>query len=631
MNFRQVHLDFHTSELMKDIGKKFDKEQFQKALKVGHVNSITLFSKCHHGYAFHPSVANEMHPYLEFDLLKAQIEAAHEIGVKTPVYLSAGLDEKMARKHTDWLVRNKDETMTWVPDFTVPGYHKFCMASPYLDYFCKQIEEVCKNYDLDGIFFDIVGVQPCYCQNCVRERIELGMKPYDEEDVLKHAEMVYKRYAERTREAVDKYKPGLPLFQNGGHIRQGRRDLAHYNTHLELESLPTGGWGYDHFPMSAKYCQGLGMEYLGMTGKFHSTWAEFGGFKHPNALRYEVALSVANGAKCSIGDQLEPNGKMDMVTYELIGKAYSELEEKEPWLDNVSAISEIAVLSTESYMDSFGTGQTANIGVSDKGVGRMLLEGHYLFDVIELKGSLLEKIRNYCKNGGKILASGKSAINSDLDIGAKWISDSEYKPCYVHPKADISGMGDTAYIVYNDAEKTECTGLELAQIERPYFNRTVEHFSSHFHTANSGEYYGTGMTEGKDGIYISWKIFEDYGTMGVIYSKQMVHFAIDRLLGENKILRTNLPAQGIVTLMKQDNRLVNHLLYASPVKRGGGWIEVIEDIIPIYDCKVSIKLDKKPSNVYLAPQMTEIDYEYESGRLNYTVPKIDCHQMIVIE
>ena len=31
------------------------------------------------------------------------------------------------------------------------------------------------------------------------------------------------------------------------------------NTHLELESLPTGGWGYDHFPLSARYAQTLGM------------------------------------------------------------------------------------------------------------------------------------------------------------------------------------------------------------------------------------------------------------------------------------------------------------------------------------------------------------------------------------
>ena len=74
MRFRQVHLDFHTSEKIMGIGSEFNKEQFQSVLKAGHVNSVTVFSKCHHGYAFHPSKANEMHPNLDFDLLGAQIE-----------------------------------------------------------------------------------------------------------------------------------------------------------------------------------------------------------------------------------------------------------------------------------------------------------------------------------------------------------------------------------------------------------------------------------------------------------------------------------------------------------------------------------------------------------------------------
>ncbi len=102
--FRQVHLDFHTSEAIMNIGSKFSKEQFQRALKLGHVDSITVFSKCHHGWAYHPSEANETHPGLKFDLLGQMIQAAHEIGVKTPIYISAGLDEKMARRHPEWLM-----------------------------------------------------------------------------------------------------------------------------------------------------------------------------------------------------------------------------------------------------------------------------------------------------------------------------------------------------------------------------------------------------------------------------------------------------------------------------------------------------------------------------------------------
>lgn len=653
MRFRQVHLDFHTSEHIEDIGKKFDKKQFQTALKKGHINSITLFSKCHHGWAYHPSKANEIHPHLDFDLLGAQIQAAHEIGVKTPIYLSAGLDEKITHRHPEWLVRNLDESTTWAKDFTEPGYHKMCMSSPYLDYLVKQIEEVCKNYDADGIFLDIAGVQPCYCQNCIAEREELGLNPYDENDVLKHAEMVYKRYAEKTREAVDKYKPNLPLFHNGGHIRQGRRDLVNYNTHLELESLPTGGWGYDHFPFSARYCQGLGVDYLGMTGKFHGSWGEFGGFKHPNALRFEVALAAANGAKCSVGDQLSPSGEMDMVTYDLIGSAYSELEEKEEWLDNVESVADIAIISPEAYVGDLSTGQMTKVDDSGSGVCRIMLEGKYLFDVIDFESDLnkykviilpdviradtdfAKRLREFCDCGGKVLATGKSALyeNSNefcLNLGAEWIKENPYKPDYFRPLEKIKDMGDTGYIMYGNGEKIRCIGNELGIRENPYFNRTRAHFCSHQHTPNSCEYGGAGMTEGKDGIYIAWNIFADYAQSGKLHLKQMVIFALDRLLDSAKTLKTNLPAQGIVTLMKQSDRLICHLLYASPVKRGNG-IEVIEDIVPIYNVELAIKTDKKINKVYLAPQKEDIDFTYENGYISVKLDKIECHQMVVFE
>lgn len=653
MNFRQVNLDFHTSEMIENIGEKFNKEQFQAALKKGCVNSVTLFAKCHHGWSYHPTKTNEMHPHLNFDLLGAQIEAAHEIGVKTPVYISAGLDEKTARCHREWLVRNKDESTMWAKDFTEAGYHKLCMSSPYLDYLIEQIEEVCKNYDADGIFLDIVGVQPCYCQSCIAERTAMGMDPYDEKAVLEHAEMVYKRYAEKTRAAVDKYKKGLPLFHNGGHIRQGRRDLAHYNTHLEIESLPTGGWGYDHFPFSARYCQGLDIEYLGMTGKFHSSWGEFGGFKHPNALRYEVSLAAANGAKCSIGDQLAPNGEMDMVTYDLMGRAYSELKEKEPWLDNVTAVADIAVIAPEAYSRELSTGQMTQVDDSGSGVSRILLEGKYLFDVADFETDLDKykvvilpdviradekfamKLKQFCQNGGKILATGKSALYEDknefcLDLGAEWIKESPYRPDYFRPSVKIDGMGDTGYVMYGSGERVRCIGTELGARENPYFNRSYKHFCSHQHTPNSGEYGGAGMTEGQDGIYIAWDIFNDYAVSGEIHLKQITVFALDRLLGERKTLITNLPAQGVATLMEQNSRQICHLLYASPVKRGNG-VEIIEDILPVYDVSVSIRTDKNISRVYLAPQMEEIPFTYENGRVTAQIKKLECHQMAVFE
>ncbi|GJM82519.1 hypothetical protein HMSSN139_50150 [Paenibacillus sp. HMSSN-139] len=181
-------------------------------LQLGHVDSITVFAKCHHGWAYHPTTANEMHPQLSFDLLGAQIEAAHEIGVKTPVYLSAGLDEKLARRHPEWLIRDSHEKLSWSPDFLTPGYHQFCMNTPYLDILAAQVREVVAHYEADGIFLDIVGVRECYCQSCVAEIRKRGSDPRNLEDMRALWEETYLRYAKTMDDAVHAIKPGLPVF-----------------------------------------------------------------------------------------------------------------------------------------------------------------------------------------------------------------------------------------------------------------------------------------------------------------------------------------------------------------------------------------------------------------------------------
>ena len=105
---RQVHLDFHTSEHIPGVGAKFDKKQFQAALKAGHVNSITVFAKCHHSWAYYPTEAGMVHPTLGRDLLGEQIAACHEIGVRAPIYFTVGWSATDAARHRGWITRHKD-------------------------------------------------------------------------------------------------------------------------------------------------------------------------------------------------------------------------------------------------------------------------------------------------------------------------------------------------------------------------------------------------------------------------------------------------------------------------------------------------------------------------------------------
>ena len=61
---RQIHLDFHTSPFIPEVGYDFDADEFTDILKKAHVNSINLFAKCHHGMYYYPTHLGTQHPGL---------------------------------------------------------------------------------------------------------------------------------------------------------------------------------------------------------------------------------------------------------------------------------------------------------------------------------------------------------------------------------------------------------------------------------------------------------------------------------------------------------------------------------------------------------------------------------------
>lgn len=645
MRNRQVHLDFHTNGTLK-VGYNFSKEQFQSALKTGHVDSITVFSKCHHGWSYHPTAANLMHPGLNFDLLGAQLAACKEIDVNAPVYISAGYDEKDYVKHPEWhYVCSQDKSRQNEYENEV-HFHLLCFNTGYLEVLCAQIEEVMQKYDPCGIFLDIVSPRVCYCDKCLCDMKNLGLDVNNSKDRLRFADMVFSKYTDATNSAVRKYSSTATIFHNSGHIPKGNYDYICNNTHLELESLPTGGWGYDHFPLSAAYVRTLkNTEFLGMTGKFHQSWGEFGGFKHPNALIYETALSIANGAGCSIGDQLHPDGEMNMSTYGLIGKAYSHIEECEPWLKNAKNVADIAVLSAESIRGNRNT-------LSDIGVNRMLLELNYLYDFIDttmdfsdykllilpdesgFSDEFIEKLKKFISNGGKVIASAEALVKDNkfiVDVGAEYKGLNELAPTYFVPEFRTVN-GTTAYIMRCNFHSFEAHNADtVAYMQNPYFNRTYEHFCSHMHAPNNdSENYPGAII--KDNIaYIGWDIFTAYATHGHLCFKELFAYVTDRLIGESKTVSACIPDKAVLTYTRQEkcDRNILHILFAHTTLRGQK-TEVIEDTVPLYNVKCTVRCDKTPQKISLVPYGNKLKFDFDGTNAMFVVPEVNIHQMVEI-
>lgn len=624
-------------------------------LKLGHVDSINIFAKCHHGWCYYPTRTPlaKMHPGLNFDLLGAMIEACHEIDVKCPVYVSAGLDQQLAVRKTDWLRRTKEGGTSWVSSLQ-PGYQEFCMRSPYLDYLIEQTCEMVRNYDADGVWLDIVGVRDCACQWCIAALRERGLDPRDDHARQVLGRETYLNYARRINKAIREIKPDLLIFHNSGHITRGDRELMEVQTHFELESLPTGGWGYDHFPLSARYVQGVDdREFLGMTGKFHTTWGEFGGYKHPNALRYEAALSLANGGKCCVGDQMHPYAMLDRATYSLIGKAYAEVQEKEPWCRNVESLADVGVLSVQSVAGQSAQGRDNG---ADEGAVRVLRQCGILYDVIDpdydfskyqalilpdfipVSGDLKAKLEAYLLGGGKILVTGSSALDAQtggfsLDLGVISKGETPFSPEYIVPRFALQHWEQAAFVVYSPMQDIEAQkgATVLADRQDPFFNRDYLHFCSHQHAPATQVNAGPAIVATPNTCYIAFPAFSQYRDMGQNVLREIIENCLRRLIAE-PILVTNLPAQGVATVMgqKDENRTVVHLLYAAPVKRSPA-VEVIEDLIPIHDTQIKLRTNLEPRRVYLAPQNTDLPFTFEKGVVAANVPVFECHQMVVAE
>lgn len=664
LRFRQVHLDFHTSPDIEGIGSAFDKKTWQETLQAAQVDSITCFSKCHHGLTYHPTRVGTQHPHLKFDLLRAQIDACREIDVRVPVYLSAGVDNTITLTHPEWREINVQGQLSgWNTSPLQPGFHKLCFNTPYLDYLCRQIEEAATLFpEADGIFLDIIFQGQCCCNWCMEAMAKNGLNPEKEEDRKQSALLALERYYKATTAACKIQDAAMPVFHNSGHIARCRREDLQYQSHLELESLPTGGWGYDHFPESASYASFTGLDYLGMTGKFHLSWGEFGGFKHPNALRYECAAMTAFGAKCSIGDQLHPDGTLDASTYDLIGAAYSEVAAKEPWCRDSVAFVDIAILSSEAE-----NGQHEENSAADTGACRILLEGHQLFalidrqvdfssfkllilpDNIAIDEPLKTRIDAYLAQGGKLLITGRSGLRKSgdgfaFDIGADYFGESPFAPDFVLPAPGYRpAFVQTPSVAYAASQRIRVTeGESLGQVFDPYFNRTYKHFCSHRHTPYRPEPSGfdAGVRRGNV-AYLAHPVFQLYRKIGAVVQKESVLRVIQALLGEDQTVLTNLPSGARLALRRQpaQKRQVVHLIYANKQTRGGKadlWggamspVEVIEELDPLHQVTVAVRTGAEIARATLEPDGRDLAFTLSNGRIEFTIDWFACHRMIVL-
>ncbi len=181
----------------------------EKLISCG-IDTVVFFSKDNHGFAYYNTRFGNKHPQLEFDLFGEFVSEAKKNGMGVLAYHGSNWEHDAAIKNPDWVQTSKDgrklipaeskdiTNSYWGNNFT---WSWMCINSPYVqELLWPQIEEISRNYEVDGIWIDMLTYAPdtCFCDYCLKEMSARKIDKENKEAVNKFKEESMFRYYRET-------------------------------------------------------------------------------------------------------------------------------------------------------------------------------------------------------------------------------------------------------------------------------------------------------------------------------------------------------------------------------------------------------------------------------------------------
>lgn len=667
--WRKIHLDFHNTPAVGDVGAGFDADEFVDTLRRGQVEAVVVFAKDMHGYFYYPAARNEaIHPGLRRDLMGEQIAACRAAGIKVYAYYCTAWDNLLAEQHPEWLVFKRDRT-SYLPRFDqTPGWTALCMRNPdFLQLMLDDTHDLVSRYDIDGVWFDMpfpVGGE-CFCHLCLAALRSAGLDPLDVGVQRRDKQQLLVSWMRRSHELIESLRPGCEVDQNN-QTRLGLSERAPSLSNVDIEALPTGGWGYHYFPINVRYARTFGVPTCGQTGRFQRAWADFGGLKHPNQLRVELAGIVAQGAQVCIGDQPPPSGRLDRAVYDTIGQAYGEIRHIQDYLDGAAPVVEAAIIASGETLADPGrlpgesdSTPSARWTRGLAGTAELLLDHRVQFDVVEpdsdlsryrllvvpdgtaVDDTVAARLHQQLDRGGAVIACGDAlrlAGQADSWVrGTSYAGRSRYSTAYLIPNPDTAPtIAAFPYALYGGASQYRVENDQatvLAQLGEPIFERTPEHFTSHSyspfgHTTDYAAAWYRGTFAG-----VGFDIGADYHNTGYWVYRDLFGLLLDHVLPD-RMLHTDLPAAVEVSITQQQTadgiRSMVHIVPSFTTRRWGQRIDFFDAQPRLTDVTLSVSLGIPISHARTVRGSTSVSLEQHRDRTHLRLTSISGPEIVVL-
>ncbi|NOY82484.1 MAG: hypothetical protein GXP31_15910 [Kiritimatiellaeota bacterium] len=641
--FFGIHYDLHANAKDTELGREVTPGLLRERWELTRPDWVQCDCKGHPGYTSWPTEVGSTSPGVVEDALRIHRDVTRELGIRLGVHYSGVIDSRALELHPEWACIDAKGTA---------DLRSTCRLSPYVDeLLIPQMLELIERYDVDGFWVDGEnwGSPPCWCDRCKKEfarRTGIADVPTEPgqshwAEWLAFQREVFTEYVSRYADAVHARKPDCLVCSNWMYtVRQPEPVVAHVDY---LSGDYTPNFGAYRAALEARLLDSREMTWdlmvWGFTRNYAaspSPWA----MKPALHLCQEVAEVLALGGAVMVYLKPQRTGWLNGWEHEIVAEVADFCRARREVCFKSRPLREAAVLHLASHYYTcnsplFNYGSAVQ---SVEGALNALLENHISTDLLTadaarrhlgdyklvvvpaqapLPPETVTALEAFAAAGGHVLLSGADLAGAHPDlVGADPAGDPLDVSIYVAVGREAAELAPPWQRV---APRDGVDSL-LVRLKGP--DPAKDPPVAPVVTCRK---VGAGAI-----VAVHGPLFRDYFH---------THFPLVRRLVGDIVAALDIPWE--VTLegpsrlelvaRRKDGRLMLNL-----INRGAGEMlcnqrTVVSELPPVENIVLRVRLASPPESVTLAPAGTALDWRFAAGLAMITVPRVEIHEVVVIE
>jgi hypothetical protein len=636
-SFFGLHFDFHAGPDCHEIGNNVTDEAITAIIRSVQPDFIQVDCKGHPGLSSYPTMVGNRAPGFIGDPLKLWRMATAREHVALYLHYSGIYDEQAMRSNPAWARSNADEPKDKA------------MASvfgPYVDrLLIPQLKELNDVYQADGVWVDgdcwATGIDHSPAAQAALAQAT-GITRYPEcpdesgyEQLREFSRQAYKGYLRRYVDAVHAHAPGFQIASNWAYS-----SFMPEPVDIGVDFL-SGDYNYTASLNSARW-EGRCLQNQGKPWDL-MTWG-FVPKEGSHRYKSEIQLKQEAAAVISLGGgfqayftQNRDGSVLPWKVAPMVGVGQF-VRERQPYCQYSTPEPQVALFFSKDdfYRRIPKLYGGWEYGDYIKGVLYALLDGQHSVQVLSehhlrgkmsrcplivlpnmghLDAGVKQELLDYAKQGGSLLVTGMRStefFKDDLNLAMD--CDSEANTSF--------------YLEFNHEHATINAWYQVVTLPDPALRRgslvALSSPRSPAYAAGAVLPYG----KGKVGF-----IFPDIGSHYFKGASSTLRNYMSAMVKE-LFPHPAVEVQGSHLIDVAVNRTAGKQV-VNLVNLGGGHnsgiIDVYDEIPPLANIRVTIRADKKPTQILLLPEKQALPFTYAEGAARVIIPQIEIHSLLVID